>query len=752
MGLVVGRSVLRSDGAAKAAGTARYVADLARPGMLHARTIRSTIPCGEVTRIRLDFDRAGFTIVDARDIPGRNVISLVADDQPCLADGVVRHVAEPVLLLAHEDRERLIEAEVRIEYRPGTAVLDPAASGRAFKTVSIAKGDLAAGFRRADFVVEGEYRTGHQEHLYIEPNGMLAVPENGGVTIIGSMQCPYYVHRALTALLGLAPDKVRVAQAETGGAFGGKEDYPSMIAGHAALVALKSGRPVKLVYDRAEDLLATTKRHPSVVRHRTGVTRDGRITAMDIEVLLDGGAYCTLSPVVLSRGCLHATGPYRCDHVRVTGRVVMTNSPPNGAFRGFGAPQTLFAAEVHVERIAETLGLDPVRVRAVNALRPGDTTATGQVLGEDTAALDVLRAAARRSGFARKRRAYRGTHRGIGLALFFHGAGFTGNGELHLQSKASLELTPRGARVLVSSTEMGQGQRTVHAQIVAEALGVPYEAVEVAVADTAVVPDSGPTVASRTTMIVGGLLRDCAVEMRRRLGRLSPAAYLRRHGPLVVTRQYAPPPNQEWDEDSYRGSAYGSYGWACDVIEVERDPVTEEIRPIRVTAVHEVGRALNPLAVRGQIEGGTAQGLGYALLEEVVLRGGAMANAQFTNYVVPTTLDIPPLDVLILEKPYAHGPFGAKGVGEMPIDGVAPAVVNAIRSLGVDLREIPATPERIMGAPEIGGLGRATDGSSAPGRSGRGQGTRGQGRGRGRRGWNPGASDAGAPKTRARSR
>ncbi|HNV04109.1 MAG TPA: molybdopterin-dependent oxidoreductase, partial [Vicinamibacterales bacterium] len=218
------------------------------------------------------------------------------------------------------------------------------------------------------------------------------------------------------------------------------------------------------------------------------------------------------------------------------------------------------------------------------------------------------------------------------------------------------------------------------------------------------------------------------------------------------TRQYAPPPNQEWDEDSYRGSAYGSYGWACDVIEVERDPVTEEIRPIRVTAAHEVGRALNPLAVRGQIEGGTAQGLGYALLEEVVLRGGAMANAQFTNYVVPTTLDIPPLDVLILEKPYAHGPFGAKGVGEMPIDGVAPAVVNAIRSLGVDLREIPATPERVMGAPEIGGLGRATDGSSAPGRSGRGQGTRGQGRGTGRRGWNPGASDAGAPKTRARSR
>jgi CO/xanthine dehydrogenase Mo-binding subunit len=744
----VGRNVVRKDGAAKAAGTARYVDDLARPGMLHARTVRSAIPCGAITGLRLAFDTTGFTIVGPRDIPGRNVVSLITDDQPCLADGRVRHAAEPILLLAHEDRERLLEARVEIDYRPEDPVFDARRSGRVFKHVAIAKGDIEAGLAGADFVIEGEYRTGHQEHLYIEPNGMLAIPEGGGITVVGSLQCPYYVHRALTVLLGLPDDKVRVVQAETGGGFGGKEEYPSMIAGHACLLALKSGRPVKLVYDRVEDMLATTKRHPSVVRHRTGVARDGRITAMDIDVLMDGGAYCTLSPVVLSRGCLHATGPYRCDHVRVDGRVVMTHTPPNGAFRGFGAPQTLFAVEAHMDRIAAELGVDPLRLRETNALRPGDTTATGQVLGRDTAALDVLRAAAARSGYRRKRRAYRGTNRGIGLSLFFHGAGFTGSGEVKLQSRASLELTATGVRVLVSSTDIGQGQRTAHAQIVADTLGLPYDAVEVAVADTARVPDSGPTVASRTTMIVGGLLRQCAAEMKQRLGRLTPAAYLRAHGPLVITRQYEPPPGLVWDDDTYRGSAYGTFGWACDVIEVERDPVTEEIRPIRVTTAQEIGKAIFPIGARGQIEGGTAQGLGYALTEEVVMRDGAMANAQLTNYIVPTTMDTPPMDVVLVEKPYAHGPFGAKGVGEMPFDGVAPAVVNAIRSLGIDIREVPATPERVMAAPRLrdSRLRQAAGRPASARQAGFGIRDSGQRRRGGGRGFSPGRPEKRRPR------
>src|SRR5947207_9060461 len=438
----VGRNVLRKEGRDKATGGARYVDDISFPNLLHARTIRSTIPAGEIAGVAFNFDTTGFTIVSSRDIPGRNVVALIDDDQPCLAERTIRHAAEPVLILAHENRDALLAADVRIDYAERTANYDPAASKVTFKSIAIDKGDVEKGFAGAHTIVEGEYRVGSQEQLYIEPNGMIAVPagDGRGITVYGSMQCPYYVHRALTVLLGFPDERVRVIQTETGGGFGGKEDYPSMIAGHAALAAIKARRPVKLIYDRVEDMLATPKRHPGVIRHRTGVARDGRLTAIDIDVLLDGGAYATLSAVVLSRGVLHATGPYRCDNIRIRGRVAMTNTPPNGAFRGFGAPQTQFAAEVHMDRIAERLGIDPVRIREVNALRPGDTTSTGQRLDADASALHVLREAAKRSGFKRRRRQLRrqtkelhpgsSPLRGIGLSLFFHGSGFTGGGEV----------------------------------------------------------------------------------------------------------------------------------------------------------------------------------------------------------------------------------------------------------------------------------------------------------------------------------
>ncbi|HEY8256672.1 MAG TPA: xanthine dehydrogenase family protein molybdopterin-binding subunit [Gemmatimonadales bacterium] len=694
----VGRSVSRKDGIGKATGQARYADDLTFPGMLHGRTIRTTVACGQVAGVRLDFDPAGFTVVDHRDIPGRNVVALIADDQPCLVEREIRHAAEPVLLLAHESREALLGATVGLDEQPGTPIFDPEQSPTAFKTILIEKGDVTAGFSAADHIVEGTYRTGHQEHVYIEPQGVIAVPEDGGITVYGSIQCPFYAHRALAVVLGDTVSSVRVVQTETGGGFGGKEEYPSGIAAHAALLALKACRPVKLVYDRVEDMLATTKRHPSIVRHRTGLTRDGRLVAMDIEVILDGGAYTTLSPVVLSRGSIHAGGPYRCDNVRIAARAMFTNTPPNGAFRGFGAPQTQFAVEVHLERIAESLGLDPVRLRERNLLRAGDTTATGQKLGDDCAALEVLRTAVRRSSYRRKRKAYAGTGRGIGLAMYWHGSGFTGSGELKLASRATVEITPTGARVLTSSTEIGQGTRTMHAQIVADTLGVPYEQIEVATPDTSIVPDSGPTVASRTCMVVGRILQRAAEEVRRKLGDLTPIEYYQRHGPLSVTSQYEQPDWIEWDEVNYRGDAYAAYAWGCDVAEVELDPDTWEVRPLRVTVVNEIGRVIHPALARGQVEGGTAQGLGYALLERVAMQGGVMANAQLTNYIIPTTMDTPKLDVVMLEHPYAGGPFGAKGLGELPIDGPAPAVINAIRHLGLDVRAIPAIPETIREA------------------------------------------------------
>lgn len=695
----VGSNVPRKEGAGKVAGTARYLDDLVFPGMLYARTIRSTIPAGSIRHILPRLDGDGFAVVDYRDIRGRNVVALIDDDQPCLAEREIRHVAEPILILAHADRERLAAARVDIDYEPATPNYDPESSPVVFKQLGIDKGSLDAGMAAADVIVEGEYRTGHQEQLYIEPNGVIAVPdEAGGIIVYGSLQCPYYVHRALKVLLNLPDERVRVIQTETGGGFGGKEEYPSMIAGHAALAALKTGRPVKLVYDRVEDMIATTKRHPSIIRHRTGVTRDGRLTAIDIDAVFDGGAYATLSAVVLSRGMIHASGPYRCDHIRIRGRATMTNTPPNGAFRGFGAPQSQFAAEVHMDRVAEAIGLDPVRIREINALRPGDTTATGQRLGQDCSALTVLREAVKRTDFKRKRRALRNSGRGIGLSLFFHGSGFTGAGEVKLASRAALELTERGARVLVASTEIGQGTRTMLAQIVADALAVDYQDVEVNDADTGVVPDSGPTVASRTCLIVGRLVQKAAEQMRERLAGQSHRAYLATHGPLVVTTQYEKPETINWDDTTYRGDAYESYGWACDVAEVTIDPVTYQATPVAFSSVHEIGRAIHPVLAIGQIEGGSAQGIGWALLEEVVMRDGRMANATLTNYIIPTTLDTPPLDVAIVDNPYPRGPYGAKGVGEMPIDGPAPAIVNAIRHAGVEIREIPATPEKLMAA------------------------------------------------------
>jgi len=690
----VGRNVSRKDGIGKATGRAKYADDLVFPGMLHGRTIRSTIPRGRIRSIKLDFDTTGFTVVDHRDIPGRNIVDLIEQDQPFLAEREIRHMAEPIMLLAHEDVERLNAARVVIEYDELEPLFDPEKSDGILKAIDITKGDVDAAMATADVVIEGTYRTGHQEHVYIEPNGVIAMPENGGVAVLGSMQCPFYVIKALKCMLG-ASANVRVVQTETGGGFGGKEEYPSMIAGHAALLALKSGRPVKIVYDRLEDMVATTKRHPSIVRHRTGVMRDGRIVAMDVDVLLDGGAYVTLSPVVLSRGCIHAAGPYRCENTRIRGRAVATNTPPNGAFRGFGAPQTEFAIEVQMDRIAAALGMDEVDLRERNALRPGDSTATGQILREDTSAIDVLREAVRRTDFRAKREQYRGTNRAVGLSLFFHGAGFTGSGERHLNSRARLDLTERGVRIAVGSTEIGQGTRTMHAQIVSDALRIPYEDIEVAQPDTSVVADSGPTVASRTCMVVGKILEECAVAMREKLGDLTPQQYFAQHGSFSVERKYEPPEWIEWDDHTYRGDAYATYGWGCDVAELEVDPDTFEVKPVRLTAVQEFGRPIHPALARGQIEGGTAQGLGYALLERVVMRNGAMANGQLTNYTIPTTLDTPDIDVVMLENPYPGGPFGAKGLGELPMDGPAPAVVNALRHFGLDVREIPATPEHL---------------------------------------------------------
>ena len=613
---------------------------------------------------------------------------------------------------------------------PLPAVFDPEASDHVFAAYELAAGDPEAAFAAADLILEGEYRVGHQEQLYIENNAMIAVPtDDGGVTVHGSLQCPYYVHAALRRGLAIDDAQARVVQAETGGGFGGKEEYPSVIGLHAALLALKAGRPVRMIYDRHEDIAATTKRHPAIVRHRTGVTHDGRLIAQDIEVVMDGGAYCTLTPVVLSRGAIHAGGPYRCPNVRISARATRTNTPPNGAFRGFGAPQVQFAAETHLNRLAETLGISPLEIRRRNVYHVGDTTPTGQVLRDSVAGEEVLERAAEAGEFERLRgrhaedrvrRSGSGTipgsplrtgrertATGIGLALAWHGAGFTGSGEVKLASVASLELTGDGRiRILTASTEMGQGTKTIFPQLVADALAVPYDAVELAPQDTAFVPDSGPTVASRTAMVVGGLLIKAARRLRTGVEMTTGGTfaatyrdYARANGPLRIDQRFEPYPGVGFDDATYRGDAYPAFGWAACVATVDVDLDTGEVHVRDVVAADDIGRVIHPVLAEGQVEGGTLQAIGYATIEEIRLRDGRYLNDRLATYIIPTSLDAPRITTILVEAPFAGAPHGAKGVGELPMDVGAPAVVAAIAdATGAWIADLPASPERILAA------------------------------------------------------
>ena len=730
---IVGAPVPRKEGVDKLLGRARYVDDIEREGMCFGATVRSTIPRGIIRSIGYGcgIDWSEFTIVTAADIPGKNHIHIIFADQPCLADGVVNHCDEAIVLLAHPDKHKLREAvsAVEIEYEPLPPVFTIEESERQdvvvwgsdnlIKSFLLEKGDVDSAWAHAAHIVEGVYRTGAQEHLYIENNGMIAEwSDETGVTVWGSLQCPYYVHKSLLAVFDLPEDKVRVIQTETGGAFGGKEDYPSTLAAHAALLAMKSRHPVKMVYDRMEDLAATTKRHPSRTRHRTALDRDGRLLAMDIDLATDGGAYATLSSTVLSRATLHAPGPYVCPNVRVRSHAWATNTVPYGAFRGFGAPQAIFAVERHMDEIAAAIGMDPIEVRRRNFLHDGDTTATEQVMREPVILDQLLDRALTESDYHAKRERFAqenprsAVKRGMGIAAFYHGSGFTGSGERYLNSLAGVDVTPEGkVRVLVASTEFGQGTNTILTQIAAEAIGIDYDDVIMAPPDTGIVPNSGPTVASRTSMVVGRLIERAShqlVAMLRENAGLGEhftseeffsacERYRAAQGEVRSLCRYEAPPNIFWDDQKYRGEAYPAFAWSVQVAQVAVDTVTYSAEVEDFWAVQEVGRVLNPVLASGQIEGGIAQGIGYALYEKVVWQNGRMANNQMTNYIMPTAEDVPPIHVFFEEIPFQYGAFGAKGIGELPHDGPAPAILNAIRdATGIGFHAIPLLPEDLF--------------------------------------------------------
>ncbi|HZQ45062.1 MAG TPA: xanthine dehydrogenase family protein molybdopterin-binding subunit [Acidobacteriaceae bacterium] len=754
---IVGTSPLRKEGRAKVLGQAKYIDDLSLPGMWHGATVRSSIARGRIGAIHFapEVDWSQFAIVRANDIPGENTIVHLTKDHLCLAADMVNHPEEPILLLAHQEKAALLAgvAGVRIEYDelPGVFTIEESEAAVAnndvdrivwegseyggtancFKQYVLYSGEaketedgLAAAFEAADYIVEGEYHTGAQEQLYIEPNGVVAEcekDEKGNVVSVcvrGSMQCPYYLVHALTLVFGLPEEKCRAIQTETGGAFGGKEDFPSVIGTHAALLAMKCGHPVKMIYDRAEDMAATTKRHPSRTRHRTAVSKDGKLLACEIDIALDGGAYATLSPVVLSRATIHAPGPYKWRYVRVRAKAMATNLPPHGAFRGFGAPQSLFALERHMDKVARVVAISPEELRRRNFLATGDRTATGQLLTEPVDMRHLLARALEESDYyaklARFAQENRGSaiKRGLGIAAFMHGSGFTGSGERRLNSVVAVELLADGRpQILVSSTEFGQGTNTILCQVAAQTLRIPYEQVVIAQPDTALVPDSGPTVASRTAMVIGKLVERASAQLLEKLRIESglpedhtpeqftqaALAYLNAHGELRCSVRYEPVRPVEWNDELFHGDAYPAYAWAVYVAEVAVDLNTYSASLTRFDAMQEVGKIMHPVLARGQIEGGVAQGIGYALYEKCVWKDGRMMNNQMTNYIMPTSADLPEIHVYFEEVPSVHGPCGAKGIGELPMDGPAPAILNAIENAtGLGFDSIPLLPEDIF--------------------------------------------------------
>ncbi len=533
---IVGAPVPRKEGVDKLLGRACYVDDMEREGMWYGATVRSTIPRGLIRSIAFDrrIDWSEFTVVTAADIPGENIIQLIVADQPCLADGKVNHCEEPILLLAHPDKHKLREAVGGGEDRVRSAAARSSplrrASGRIKSCGARTICSRVFCWKRATWTLRGpaprilsKANTAPARRNISTSRTRASSPSTARRTASrcgARCNAPTTSSKSLRGVFDLPEDKVRVIQTETGGAFGGKEDYPSILACHAALLAMKSGHPVKMVYDRMEDLAATTKRHPARVRHRTALDKDGKLLAMEIDLDTDGGAYATLSSTVLSRATLHSTGPYLCPNVRVRARSWATNHVPYGAFRGFGAPQAVFAMERHMDEIAAALGMDPVELRRRNFLHEGDTNATEQLMREPIILDKLLDRAlqasdyhAKRAQFAREN-ALNPIKRGMGIAAFYHGSGFTGSGELYLNSLGGVDVTLEGkVRVLVSNTEFGQGTNTILTQIAAEALGIEYSDVTMAAPDTDMVPNSGPTVASRTSMVVGRLIERACLQL-----------------------------------------------------------------------------------------------------------------------------------------------------------------------------------------------------------------------------------------------
>jgi selenium-dependent xanthine dehydrogenase len=737
---IVGHDLPRPDARAKVTGRATFAADLYFEDMLFAKVLRSEYPHAKI--LSVDTERAKAlpgvaAVITADDVPGEKNHGLARLDWPVLAYDKVRYLGDAIAVVAAESEAIATEALKLIEvgYEPLTVVASAAAAlepdaplvheeGNILEHIRLRRGDVEKGFAEADVIVEQEYRTPFGDHLFLEPEAAVGLLDGEGrvVVYVGS-QIPFSDRAQTAASLGLPQDRVRVIQTKVGGAFGGKEDIAGQI--HVALLARITGRPVKLVYTREESMVSHPKRHACVIRLKTGATSDGALTAAEVRILGDSGAYASLGPYVMTRAATHSLGPYAVPNAKVDCYAMYTNNPPAGAYRGFGAPQAHFAAETQMDILSKKLGIAPLELRRKNALRVGSVTVTGQKLRESVGLVETIdRVEEAKKAAAPKGAPGPGKRRGWGVACAYKNVGLGGG--VADTAGAEVELLDDGrAQVRAGAAEVGQGIVMVLAQIVAEELGVDYDKIDVLVGDTELTPDGGATTASRQSYISGNAARLAARRLRETLSRVageelnaSPDSLHFEAGqvrggdgksiplrevirlaaaeghPLVASEVYTPPKTVPLGQE---GDMHFAFGYATQAAEVEVDINSGEVDVLRVIAAHDVGSTVNPLGVEGQLEGGVVMGLGFALMEDFTMDGGVPEKRSLTKYRIPTTRHMPEMIPIIVQHPTADGPYGVKGVGEITSIPTAPAITNAIYdAVGVRILSLPATPERIL--------------------------------------------------------
>ncbi len=708
MGKCISTPINRFDAKEKISGEAKYISDIKLENSLYAKTLRSTKARGKIVNITYPVMPEEYFIVDKNDITGKNRVKIMFYDMPFFAEEIVNYIGEPIALIVGEDKEKILDIinKIEIEYEEIEPIFTIEESENSKEKIPIYKDDncfanyfyekgvIDKAYSSSHRVFSREYKTGYQEHIYLETQGIAATydEETHKVTVIGSMQCPYFVKNAVIEAMGLAEDKVQIIQSITGGAFGGKEEYPSLIGGQVVAATMKTKKPVTLIFERDEDIECSTKRHPSKIKLTTLVDENNKIIGMDADITLNGGAYSGLSNIVLQRAMFAITGAYNIPNVRVKGKALATNTVPNGGFRGFGAPQSIFALEMHIDCMASELGIDTLEFKKMNLLHQGDLSSTGGIFRGYVPLNDLIKKIEELSNYSKKVKEFKlnNNYRGIGLSLFFHGGGFTGSGERdHIKAVVKLKkYIDNTVEILISNVEMGQGIHTTLRKIVASELDIPIETVIIINTDTDRVPDSGPTVASRTIMVVGKLLQEASKELKEKWEDSKETE---------ITTRYKFPEGFYWNDETFQGDAYNEYSWGANVVEVQVNPITYEVDVKEIYAVYDVGIAIDEKIIKGQIDGGIIQGLGHSSIEVMECKNGKLIQRTNTDYVIPTALDFSNIKSELINNLYDNGPFGAKSAGELTFVGAPVAYALAVKNaIGKDINKIPVNPEYLM--------------------------------------------------------